>query len=223
MKVLILLLIGLLTCQALACQASAFGEAQGGSAEATTRLIEDFSQDPPGKFPIIFKTYPLQRTKALKVYRVEGEGHHLHADDVRQSGTVIFRHFPWRLDEWPILTWRWRALILPQGADFNDTACSIYIVFGGYGGKSLKYLWSSTLPPETTVETREGRLFSRVVESGPSHSNQWRQVSVTIAEDFKLAFHTDEIPEPKGIGILTDSDDTHSRSACDYDDFRLEK
>lgn len=192
-----------------------------------SQIIEDFSGQEVGKFPKNFRTRPFQRSKAAEVYRVslEGENRYLVADDAKDISVQIFRKFYWETTQYPILRWRWRAQILPKGADEsipsrNDSACGIYVVFGGYSGRSIKYIWSERQPVGKEISKKKGRSFSIVKASGPAGA--WREVSTDVRADYRRLFGEEPSLNPIGFGILTDGNATHSRSACDYDEFAIQ-
>lgn len=192
------------------------------------RVIEDFSNAPAGKFPESFRTYPFQRGKALEVYTVgeEGGNRFLKGAEKNDNSVQVFKRFRWDRIRYPYASWKWRAKALPAGGNENngrpnDSACGIYIVFGGYTGKALKYVWSSTLPAGTVVTKKPGKFYILVKESGPRKLNIWRTVNVNVVEDFKRLFHADPGKDPNGFGILTDGNATHTPSSCDYDDFMI--
>lgn len=196
---------------------------------AATRVIEDFSSTDTGRFPQNFKTYPLQRGKALKVYSVQEEGgrnRYLNGTERDDASVQVMKRFGWDRNQFPYASWKWRAKALPVGGDENngrpnDSACGIYIVFGGYTGKALKYVWSTTRPAGEVIEKKPGKFYILVKESGSKNLNQWRTVSVNVVEDFKKYFKADPTKDPNGFGILTDGNATHTPSSCDYDDFRI--
>lgn len=192
------------------------------------RIIEDFSDDLPGRFPKSFRTWPFERDKASRVYRVlaENGNNYLAAYDAEDISIQIFRKFSWEGRRYPIFTWRWRAKVLPRGANelnpaVNDSACGVYVVFGGYSGKSVKYVWSRAVPVGAEIPKRKGKSFSVVKSSG--EATGWQTVSVDVVEDYRRLFHEDPKQNPIGFGLLTDGNATHSLSACDYDDFQISK
>ncbi len=186
-------------------------------------VMEDFSQTSPGLFPRIFKTYPFQRGKAQRVYRVyeENGNRFLHASDGEETGSSVFRYFVWDAKKAPQFSWRWRALKLPQKAESQDCACGLFLVFGGYGGKTIKYIWSTTLPVGRVIQNNPSNYFTVVVDSGPKSVGTWVTHEVNVMEDYKKFFKSDLKKNLSGIGLLTDGDDTHSPSECDYDDFAI--
>ncbi len=193
------------------------------------RVIENFSGATDGGFPPHFKTYPLQRSKAIKVYTVQSEGGqkflHAQADSEAQNiGVQVFRRFDWDIAKWPRFSWRWRARILPvmpAGAHRDDNACAIYVTFGSFGGKAIKYVWSTDLPAGKEIEDTPGRFFVIVVKSGPSGVGTWQKTTVNAADEYRRLFRKELDFNPDGFGILTDGDGTHSPSACDYADFEI--
>lgn len=195
---------------------------------AQGRTIEDFTSSTVGKFPNSFKTYPFQRTKAEGVYLVQEEGGNkfLSAKDDKDISVQTLKKFSWDANKEPNFKWKWRAVTLPKGAAensklTNDSGCGVYVLFGGYGGKVLKYVWSSTLPVGSTYEKKANEFFFIVSESGASKVGTWQTESVNVIEDYKKVFKADPTKKTEGFAILTDGNATHSPAACDYDDFAV--
>lgn len=191
-----------------------------------SRGVEALSRYPENEFPQYFKTWPLQRGDAQKVYRVrkEGNNHYLAADDSQDISEQIFREFGWNIKAFPYFKWRWRARILPKGAaennpTVNDSACGVYIIFGRTSGTALKFTWSSTLPVGTVYEKKPGQMVIQVLESGPRNLNQWRWQSVHIPTVYEQLLKHPMKRTPTGFAVLTDGNATHTPAACDYDDF----
>lgn len=198
---------------------------------AADMVIENFSQAIVGQFPSNFKTYPLQRSKAKRVYTVQSEGgrRFLHAEakgETQDIAVQVFRRFDWDIARWPKITWQWRAKELPvppagAGRHFDDNACGVYVVFGGFGGKAIKYIWSSDLPVGREIASIPGRFYVIVARSGAAGLGGWQTMTVNVAEDYQRLFKTPLNTNPNGIGLLTDGDGTHSPSVCDYTGFEL--
>jgi len=193
-------------------------------------VIQDFESDDRGTFPAVFKTYPFQRSKALKVYSVQSDNgnRYLNATasgETQNMAAQVFDRFDWDLAKFPRISWRWRAKSLPKqpsSGHIDDNACGVYIVFGGWGGKALKYIWSTDLPMGKIIDDTPGRFYVTVKESGPKNLGQWQTVSMDINEEYSRLFHAKPEGNPTGFGLLTDGDNTHTPSACDYDDFKIE-
>ena len=192
------------------------------------RNVENFTQYDVDKFPKSFRTYPFQRGKAEKVYIVKDENGNkiLHASDDQDISVQTFKRFMWNVKEYPNFSWKWRAITIPKGADErngmpNDSACGIYVTFGGYTGNAIKYVWSSTLPAGTVVEKKPGKFYILVVESGSGNVGSWETKSVNVMEDYRRLFKSEPSKDPEGFGLLTDGNATHTPAVCDYDDFQI--
>lgn len=86
---------------------------------------------------------------------------------------------------------------------------------------TLMYVWCNSRAPGTVIRSpRTDRVRKLVVESGGANLNRWLDYERDIHADFRLAFG-----EPPGalvgIAIMTDSDNTHSRTTAWYGPPRL--
>ena len=86
---------------------------------------------------------------------------------------------------------------------------------------TLMYVWSNDLPVETViVHPRTDHVRKIVVDSGPQYLRQWRHHERDVRADFEKAFG--EAPgELQALGIMTDSDNTQSRTRAWYGKIRL--
>lgn len=102
---------------------------------------------------------------------------------------------------------------------------AVYAVFpysrlGVKSVKTLKYIWSETVPKGTTLESSGGLTKVLVLQRGaPADPKAWIEERVNIADDYRRRFD-DPPPKPAGIAVLTDSDDTASLAEGDYADFK---
>lgn len=137
------------------------------------------------------------------------------------------QRFDWNLTRHPRLAWRWRALKLPAGAredvdDKNDSGAAVYVTFSrDWLGrpKSIKYVYSSTLPVGTVVSF--GRLKVLVISSGIDGTGDWQQVDRDVVQDYRALFGGDPPDEPISIMLWSDSNSTHSVSVADFDDIEI--
>ena len=88
---------------------------------------------------------------------------------------------------------------------------------------TLMYVWCNTRAPGSVIiNPRTDRIRKLVVESGKGRLNQWLDYQRDIAADFEQAFG-----EPPGallgIGIMTDTDNTHSKAHSWYGPITLTK
>ena len=187
-----------------------------------------FENDEAGKFPAGWSSRDEENRG--RVYSVRAEDGHrfLHADAQRVSAPIGYEK-TWDLKEFPLLRWRWRALVFPEGTDErkksgNDNVLSVYVVFGGWPiPRSIKYTWSDTLPAGTILESPlSGRTKIIVVRSGRSMAGKWVAEERNVLTDYRSLFGEGEKnPSARGILLLTDSDDTMTRAAGDYDEIAV--
>jgi len=220
----------ILTVMVIAFSVAAFGARAQEAEVGSSLVIDDFETSPAGKFPSNWRTWPFQRGKATQVYQIgEEDGLKiLRAREEKELSAEIMRYFHWDIAKYPYLSWRWKAVTLPAGAqesddNKNDSACGIYIIVGGYTGNALKYVWSMSLPVGQIVTRRDGKLKIKVTDSGASNLNKWQRHTVNVPADYKALFGKELKKNPSGIGILTDGNATHTKAACDYAEFTISK
>jgi hypothetical protein len=133
------------------------------------------------------------------------------------------------------LTWRWRAVALPAGANEcakgkSDSAAVVYVTWRrGLRWYALKYVWSSNAKKGSVCEKKRNPFRAQdtvVLESGEP-TNTWKTVSINPAAEFRAHFENGdasaEVPDLIGIGLMSDGDQTQSDSSADYADFVLSK
>lgn len=86
---------------------------------------------------------------------------------------------------------------------------------------TLMYVWCNRRAPGTVIRSpRSDRIRKLVVESGARRLNEWLEYERDIRADYQRSFG-----EPPGaligIGIMTDSDNTHSRTQAWYGPVRV--
>lgn len=217
--------------RAVAVVSSAAGLAAGlalaapSPAHADCVALSDFGKDAPGSFP---QGWRVQKEGARSVYRVTAE------DGLRflravAKGTAHHAALEreWDLKEYPELAWRWRPRVFPEGSDersskTNDSALGVYVAFprAVMAVRSLKWVWSRVVPVGTTASASGGFTRMRVLRSGGEPNAKWVEERVNVVEEYRKLFAGDPGP-PRGIGVLTDADDTKRTAEGDYADFRL--
>ena len=184
----------------------------------------NFENDEAGKFPAGWSSR--DKEKMGRVYSVRAEDGHrfLHADAQGISVQIGYEK-TWNLKEFPILRWRWRALVFPEGSDErkkngNDNVLSVYVVLGGWPiPSSLKYSWSDILPVGMICDSpHSSKTKVFVVRSGRSLSGKWLTEERNVLADYRSLFGEGEKNfSARGILLLTDSDNTMTRAVGDYD------
>jgi Protein of unknown function (DUF3047) len=196
------------------------------AAESDCITIDDFAKAKVGEFPPDWKA---RKDAGKKVYSVQEEGgkRFLHAD-AKDVGIQAGKQFEsWDLEKYPILTWSWRPVQFPTGADerrskTNDSVLAVYAVFphSPVTVKSVKYIWSEVVPKDTHLSLSKGLTQVRVLETGTARKGEWRDARANVRDDYKKFFNATETPKPAGIAVLSDSDDTKTTAQGDYANFR---
>ena len=197
-------------------------------------LIDGFDSSAPGSFPLNWKAWRGDDDLARKMYTIREEdgNRYLHAAADGSSIIIRKRLSEWDANEYPVLSWRWRAKVLPEDGDErigsrNDSSVAVYVVLDqNFIGvpKTLKYVWSTTLPVGTH-HRRDGigRPHVIVLESGTEKLGEWVEESVDVYADFVRIFGKKPPRKAVGIGILTDGNATGTDSKGDYDDFTVHR
>ena len=183
-----------------------------------------------GRFPSNWEGRVGWRQKKTKkkedlYYTIQAENgdHFLRAETVGRA-TNAGRPEKINLRIWEKLRWRWRVHRLPAGGNenhkkTNDSAAAVRLVFGSkYRPKTLKYVWSATLPAGTQTESPHHESTKVIVlQSGSRNSGKWIWEEVNAYEDYKRVFGSDPRPV-RAVAVLTDSDNTKTLVKADYDD-----
>jgi hypothetical protein len=167
-----------------------------------------------------------------------------------QSSASMLRH-DLRIDPEHLnaLNFSWQIQKLIEGADmahrdYDDSPVRLVLAFDGdrsqFSSKNamlselshalsgrpmpyatLMYVWCNQRPVNSVIQNpRTDRIRKIVVESGPNRLNQWLSYERNIRADYEMAFG--EAPGALiGIGLMTDSDNTRSRSQAWYGPIRL--
>lgn len=209
-------------------------------AAGQTTLIDDFQDYDPGEVPGRWRFLSAQSREYEPLdsfmdddeifYIVEEDGNrflrgYTKGEAQRISLSNENNELDWNLKQSPVLSWRWRANRLPEGASerhANDTGGAVYVVFKtDWLGRpvSIKYTYSSTLPVGTTVSF--GKLKVIVASSGLDETGSWKQVERNIAEDYLRVFGKKAPDQPLLITLWSDSDDTRTEAEVDFDDIYI--
>jgi hypothetical protein len=187
-------------------------------------LIDDFENGlRPGWEEKVFKG----RTE----YRVvpEGTGHVLRAE-ARGAASGLILEKKIDLEEFPILSWRWKVEnILEKGdarrKEGDDYAARVYVIFPHWfflRTRSINYIWANKLPQGAIVPnpfTSNARMVA--VESGKERAGEWVSESRNVLADYRAIFGEDP-PRAGAIAVMTDTDNTGGSTTAWYDDIRFE-
>jgi hypothetical protein len=184
------------------------------------RTVEDFSRFQVNTFPEGWKS---RGGDGAEIYRIRSDmGMYLEAK-AEDAAVTIAKAFEYDLRKYPVLTWQWKAVTLPQGGDerykeTGDSAAGIYVIFSDLGipPKNIKYVWSASLPVGTVTNSPYNNdTIIVVLQNHLSPLHSWISETVNVYKDYKRFFGE----EPEGvqaIGILSDSDNTNSLALAHY-------
>ncbi|MBI5446315.1 MAG: DUF3047 domain-containing protein [Deltaproteobacteria bacterium] len=178
------------------------------------------------------KGWGVKRFKDATVYTVvrEGSGHVLRAESNAAASALIFK-IEYALDEYPILTWRWKVENTISGGDEtrksgDDYAARVYVVFPGWvpsKTRSVNYIWANRLPRDAHAPNP---FFAGAVmlaaESGPARVGTWVTERRNVLQDYRRIFGEDP-PRAGALALMTDTDNTGGSAVAYYDDSRLER
>ena len=207
---------------------------QEGVSSKWSITIDDFEKYQSGSFPGGWQPWRGNKDSARNVYTIqkEQENKYLRANDDGSSIIIRKRLGNWDANQYPILSWRWRARVLPENGNEsigpkNDSSVAVYVVLDqNFIGipKTLKYVWSTTLPVGT-YHRREGmgRPHVIVLQSGKEKLGEWVNESVDVYADYVRIFGKPPPRKAVGIGVLTDGNATGTESQGDYDSFVIQR
>ncbi|MBT3343964.1 MAG: DUF3047 domain-containing protein [Gemmatimonadetes bacterium] len=194
-------------------------------------VIEDFAQATPGTLPEGWGWRQKRDDRKAKLYRVRETANkrYLAAQDTGAS-VILLKWSHWNPRTYPIMTWCWRADVLPPGGDerfthTNDSAAGIYVIYSqNWLGlpRQIKYVWSTTLP-EGTVDRRDmiARPYFFVLESGEARAGEWVFEMTDVEANYQRVFGSRPKDRTLGIGLLTDANSTDSYAEAYYADIRV--
>lgn len=128
--------------------------------------------------------------------------------------------------------WSWRATVLPRAgatcSNAADAAATVYVAWKRrLRWYVLKYVWAAALPKGSACERRRNLFVAQdsvVLETGAA-AGVWATEEIDLRAEFRRHFAdgdpSADVPDFKGVAIMTDGDDTESTSGADYARFVL--
>lgn len=190
---------------------------------ANVITISDFE---PGSRSWKTKTF-----KGLTRYSlVEEGGSWVLAADSKDSASGVFFEIEYSLEDFPILSWRWKIERTLAKGDAHtkagdDYAARIYVVFPHWffpKTRSINYIWANKLPKgESIANPFTANAMMLALESGDEQAGVWISERRDVRADYLRLFGE----EPSAVGaiaIMTDTDNSHSEARAWFDDLRIE-
>lgn len=206
---------------------------------------------PGGELPGGWQPWILSRFKRNTEYRLvkDEDGMTVVRADADQSASGIIRELDIDVNKTPQLTWRWRVPALIKSADNtdhnrDDSPVRVILTFDGDHSKldveeraiagrvkaltgrempyaTIMYIWENHRPVNDIIESKHtSRVQMVVVESGISRSGRWLSFARNVADDYRRIYG--EAPgRIRGIGLMTDTDNTGERTRAYYGDINF--
>jgi len=194
--------------------------------------------------PLVFRgvanqtRYTLESFEGMEVAKAES--------NCGASGLVL-RLDAIRLDQTPLLSWRWRVdrgldLLEEQTKAEDDFAARVYIMFEfdksrasafqrlrhrlakliygeGLPGSALNFVWTSRLPAGTVWDNPfESSAKMIALAQGPNQG--WRTETVDVVARYRELFRS-PAPRPLGLAVMSDSDNSCLRTEARFADFKF--
>lgn len=197
--------------------------ASAASAQGSQYLVEDWSKIPAGQkgVPTGWRTQSWGSPKYDFDVVSESPIHVLHLVSDGDSSTIN-KDVKVDCKDYPVLQWRWKAVVLPKGGDArkkttDDQGAQIYVTFPRFPNavrsRVIGYIWDTTAPAGSTIKSQKTGLVTYVVmRSGDADLGKWITETRNVCEDYKKIYGEDPEEKIEAVSIGIDSDDTRSRA-----------
>jgi len=134
------------------------------------------------------------------------------------------------LEQYPILTWKWKVTKLPSGGDFrktktDDQAAQLFVALSKT--KAIVYLWDTTAPEGLIANAPAPptmRIKAIVIRSGPSQKGKWITETRNVYQDYKQLYGGgDKGPLVSGIRIQINSQHTKTLAESSFADIAFKR
>jgi hypothetical protein len=134
------------------------------------------------------------------------------------------------LEQYPILTWKWKVTKLPSGGDFrktktDDQAAQLFVALSKT--KAIVYLWDTTAPEGLIADAPAPptmRIKAIVMRSGPSQTGRWITETRNVYQDYKQLYGGgDKGPLVSGIRLQINSQHTKTLAESAFAEIAFKK
>jgi len=195
-------------------------------AQESIKIIDRFSrQNASGKEIAGWKEKSFVGNTKYSIIELEGNPVlHARADSAASGLVKEIKYDP---KEWPVLSWRWKAIQLPEKGDVrfketDDYGARVYVVFPHFlrwKTKTISYIWAKNLPKGEHIPNAwlPQNAVMVAVQSGADSMGRWITEKRNVYQDFKMIFG-EAPPKAGAIAIMSDSDNTGGVAEAFYDD-----
>jgi Protein of unknown function (DUF3047) len=204
------------------------------AADAPTILVEDWSRQPEGKtgIPSGWKGHAWGSPKYDFAVVVDGPARALRLRSQGDNSTIT-KDVAIDVKKFPILTWRWKVVTLPAGADSrrketDDQAVQLYVTFPRFPtamrSRVIGYVWDTTVPAGTFVPSQNSNNVTYVIQrSGDADRNRWLTETRNVFDDYRRIFGEEPAEELRAVSVAIDSNDTRSSAEAFVGDVRFRR
>lgn len=216
--------------------------------QARAGTVDLFSSETEaGGLPKGWKPLAFRKTSTATKYSVEREGGDYFVKAVSEkAGAGILKNTVLRVQDYPILTWRWKISNVLEKADVrrksgDDFSARVWVAFFSDSEKMgvfealkfkaakarfgellptsvLMYVWDNKNPVGKVYDNAFNHKAKMViVESGPQKAGEWVRERRNVYDDYKN-FIGGEPPETIFVAVMTDTDNTKESATAYYDD-----
>jgi hypothetical protein len=136
------------------------------------------------------------------------------------------------LNEFPILSWKWKVDRLPPAGDIrekskDDQAAQVYVVFPNkvfrFRSPTIGYIWDSNAPAGTIADGHSAMTPIKVVvlRSGKQRLGEWVQERRNVAEDYLRLFGKDALAKVGRVAIWINTQHTKSTADATFADLQF--
>ena len=194
-------------------------------AQGQTLMVEDWSKIAVGTngIPPGWQKQSWGSPKYDFKIEAEGAGRVLHMKS-QQEGSTISKEIKFDIRQYPVLQWRWKAVVLPKGGDSrkkatDDQACQVYVTFPRFPtqvrSRTIGYVWDTTAPAGIVAPSeKSGTVTYVIMRSGEADLGKWMTESHNVLDDYKKIYGEDPGEQVGAVSVAIDSNDTNSSSEC---------
>jgi Protein of unknown function (DUF3047) len=204
------------------------------AATGTSVVVEDWSKIEAGTrgIPPGWEKQNWGSPKYDLAVVADGAGKVLHLKSEDDSSTIS-KELKVDVKEFPILQWRWKAVVLPKGGDArhketDDEAAQLYVTFPRFPSavrsRIIGYIWDSAAPAGAFFPSQKvGTVTFVVVRSGEAELGRWLTEKRNVYEDYKKIYGEEPSEKVGGVSISINSQNTHSRAESYFGEILFRK
>lgn len=193
-------------------------------AMADRHAVEDWTAAPPGHhgIPPGWRSYETPGGHPrYDVTVVEDGGHRALRMRSESEHSTIAHELTVDLARTPILTWSWKVVSFPAGADLRQRATSdatghLFVIWPRFPeavrSRLIGYVWEPRAPAGAVFTSRKtGTVTYVVVRSGEAGVGTWVEERRDVAADYRR-IHGADPPNPPALALSIDTNDTRSQA-----------